>query len=260
MNATKIEWVKNPDGSQGYTINPVKGLCPMACPYCYARRMYKRFKWNPTIRYDPRAWLGLGSLRKPSRIFVGSTIELFDDRLSEQYLKWILEVPLEFPQHTFIFLTKQPQNLIKWSPFPDNCWVGVTVTSSDLGQLYEAEYQLEQVTAKVKYLSLEPLLNWDKPCGAVIERGGTKGWLDWLIIGQQTPVSAKTEPKIEWLQEIVEAADKAGVKVFLKDNLKPLIQEAGHSQASWAAKEWVQCKYPVLRQEMPGKEKNQKKE
>jgi len=29
-------------------------------------------------------------------------------------------------------------------------------------------------------------------------------------------------PKIEWIKEIVEAADKAGIPVFLKDNLRPL--------------------------------------
>lgn len=28
MNKTKIEWAD-------YTINPVKGLCPMACPVCF---------------------------------------------------------------------------------------------------------------------------------------------------------------------------------------------------------------------------------
>ena len=43
MNKTKRPWTD-------YTLNPVKGLCPMACPYCYARAMYKRFKWNPKIR------------------------------------------------------------------------------------------------------------------------------------------------------------------------------------------------------------------
>ncbi len=49
MNKTKIPWCD-------YTINPVKGLCPMACEYCYARKMYKRFKWNPVIRYDDWVW------------------------------------------------------------------------------------------------------------------------------------------------------------------------------------------------------------
>jgi hypothetical protein len=28
---------------------------------------------------------------------------------------------------------------------------------------------------------------------------------------------------IEWVKQIVEAADKAGIAVFLKDNLKPLL-------------------------------------
>lgn len=48
MNKTKIPWCD-------YTINPVKGICPMHCKdnlgkeYCYAARpngLYKRFKWN----------------------------------------------------------------------------------------------------------------------------------------------------------------------------------------------------------------------
>lgn len=242
MNRTKIKWVKNPDGSQGYTINPVKGLCPMACSYCYARKMYKRFKWNPRLRYDPSAWLGLGSLRKPSRIFVGSTIELFHDSLSPQYLKWIFEVPLEFPQHTFIVLTKQPQNLIEFSPFPENCWVGVTVLND--AQLLLAETQFEKIKASVKFLSLEPLKNQLDAIKYMKQP-------NWIICGQQTPVSAKTEPKVEWVREIVDAADRAGIPVFLKDNLKPLLcsifhgQEVIESHNLWAFREFK------LRQEMP---------
>ena len=73
--------------------------------------------------------------------------------------------------------------------------------------------------------------------------------INWLIIGSQT--KPYRPPKVEWVQEIVEAADKTGIPVFLKENLKQLIQGAGFSKASWAANEWVQCKYPILRQEMP---------
>ena len=245
MNKTKIEWVKNPDGSQGYTINPVKGLCPVACPYCYARRMYQRFKWDPTIRYDPRAWLGVGSLRKPSRIFVGSTMELFHDSLSKQYLKWIFEVPLEFPQHTFIFLTKQPQNLLRWSPFPDNCYVGVTAT--DYWKYVDACNYLSRIEASVKFLSLEPLLSWDKEPSYFFESGG----VSWLIIGAQTKPTVL--PRIEWVQEIVQAADKAGIRVFLKDNLKPVLNYPFTNPWAYAPNHWD------IRQEMP-EEVNQCKE
>ena len=38
MNRTTIEWVKNPDGTQGYTWNPITG-CLNGCPYCYARKL-----------------------------------------------------------------------------------------------------------------------------------------------------------------------------------------------------------------------------
>ena len=34
------------------------------------------------------------------------------------------------------------------------------------------------------------------------------------------------QPKIEWVKEIVEACDKAGIKIFMKDNLRPLIDES----------------------------------
>jgi protein gp37 len=48
MNKTKIEWVKNDDGTQGYTWNPVTG-CLHGCKYCYARKQANRFKG-----FDPR--------------------------------------------------------------------------------------------------------------------------------------------------------------------------------------------------------------
>ena len=38
MNKTKIEWVKNPDGSPGYSWNPITG-CLNGCEYCYARKL-----------------------------------------------------------------------------------------------------------------------------------------------------------------------------------------------------------------------------
>ena len=44
INKTKIEWCD-------YTINPIKGICKNNCWYCYAIRMYKRFGWNPKIRF-----------------------------------------------------------------------------------------------------------------------------------------------------------------------------------------------------------------
>jgi len=43
----------------------------------------------------------------------------------------------------------------------------------------------------------------------------------WVILGSQT--KPNVYPSIDSVREIVEACDKAGVKVFLKDSLAPII-------------------------------------
>ena len=220
MGRTNIEWCD-------FSVNPVKGICPVDCKdnrgksYCYARRMYKRFKWNPEIREILPGFLfeELRVIKKPSRIFWGSTFELFHDSIPDLWRKDIFAMVGQFPQHTHIFLTKQPQNLIKWSPFPDNCWVGASVT--DIDQLNNAIGALYTVKARVKFISFEPLLEQmpeKLSCGLV------GAGISWVIIGQQTPASIKTAPKMSWIQEILVAAHNAGnIPVFMKDNLKPLL-------------------------------------
>ncbi len=226
MPRSKIEWTD-------YTINPIKGKCPVACSYCYARKMYDRFKWNPEIRFDGNALVDFPI--KPSRIFVGSTMELFGDWIKPAWMEQIMALPHNFPQHTFIFLTKQPQNLIKFSPFPDNCWVGVTATNN---QAYrEAIVALAHIEAKIKFISFEPLLE-------NIKIAALNSFINWVIIGACTGQPKELmelqkqypdlepmrygkkltlQPQLEWVREIVEAADKAGIPVFLKDNLLPLL-------------------------------------
>jgi protein gp37 len=86
-----------------------------------------------------------------------------------------------------------------------------------------ADY-LAMIEAKVKFVSFEPLLGQ-------IDYGGTT-WqefmlsgINWVIIGQQTPVRKSTMPKIEWIQDIVQAADQVDVPVFLKDNLYSVLKD-----------------------------------
>jgi len=247
MQKTSIEWVRNPDGSQGYTFNPITG-CLNNCPYCYARklangRLKQRYLANHNVAdtsqrlrdpnsslwdrvvtdpFYPRFWPE--RLKKPYNpimpvgIFVCNMGELFGDWIPQNWQEQIFEVIKGRPQHRFYLLTKQPQNLVKFSPFPDNCWVGVTATG--LQMFNKAMFNLQQIEAEVKYISLEPLLeeipmssSWLTLLGQPI--------IQWVIIGAQTKPTIY--PKIEWVQEIVEVADKAGISVFLKDNLGNLL-------------------------------------
>ena len=46
--------------------------------------------------------------------------------------------------------------------------------------------------------------------------------IKWLIIGSQT--KPYRPPELSWVEYMVEVADKAGVKVFLKNNLRPMFE------------------------------------
>ena len=264
MNKTKIDWVKNPDGSQGYTWNPITG-CLNGCEYCYARRLANgrlksRYLANShlatmplneirakNIEYTdiykaiaspfyPRAWFdrresALES-KKPKGIFVCDMSDLFGIGIPEYWTQHILTLIRLSPQHRFYLLTKQPQNLIKWSPFPDNCWVGVTLTGEET-MANASLHLLNSFNAKVKFISFEPLLYKNKVWWLTDKLG--EAGIKWVIIGSQTKPTVF--PKIEWVSEIVEACDKAGIPVFLKDNLRALLNKG---KVGWP-----------LRQEMP---------
>jgi protein gp37 len=176
--------------------------------------MYKRFKWNPEVRLDCLAFnsntiIRLHNARPGIRIFIGSTMELFGNWVRPEWMRWIIDSCSNWPQHNFIFLTKQPQNLIEWSPFPSNCWVGVSVTAN--GDMSNAYYGLRDIQAGKRFISFEPLL------GQIgrDELKWMKNIISWVIIGSRTqPVK---HPPIEWVTEIITAADYADIPVFVKE-------------------------------------------
>lgn len=199
MNKTKIPWCD-------YTINPVKGLCPMACEYCYARRMYKRFKWNPEIRFDWSVANDLAKIKEPSHIFWGSTMELFGEWVDTEWMRLIFEATKRHPEHTHVFLTKQPHNLIKYSPFPDNCWIGMSVDKySRYGDITDT---FASIVASVKFVSFEPMLDYTPP---------DLRYVDWVIIGSLTQPTK--HPPLSNVKHLISLADEAKIPVFIKEPL-----------------------------------------
>jgi len=271
---TKIEWVKNPDGSQGYTWNPItgclnhiNGLCKGGGFPCYAYklangRVKSLYLANKNVTpcghgsndsvcvthddltnpFYPRLWQerlneDLGVYRG---IFVCDMSDLFGNGVPEEWTSQVLDrIKRSSHRNRYYLLTKQPQNLAKFSPFPDNCWVGVTVCNDKM--LDVAADKLEDIQAGEKFISFEPLL---ERLTLSLDYAFYYSGVSWCIIGACTGTKPEmselireypdltlmpygnrwtAQPKIEWLKEIVGEADEAGIKVFLKDNLKPLI-------------------------------------
>lgn len=227
MNKSKIEWCD-------YTWNPVTG-CLHGCEFCYARRIDKRFgdgKFTPTFHLE-RLSEPL-KVKKPSRIFVGSMADLFGD------WKWksgdnslpafsvmgeILDIVDQCPQHTFIFLTKNPKGMQCFN-FPANCWCGTSVENQEKAD--ERIPELLKVNCKIPWVSYEPALgevnfefnipDLEHPDNEGYGVEAIKG-LKWLVIGAQTGPNA-IKPHEWWIYHAITQAQYANVPVFVKDNCK----------------------------------------
>ena len=201
---------KNPILWCDFTWNPVKGLCPESCEYCYARRIYARFHYDPTIRLDEKELLAPYKVKKPARIFCGSTIEMFHQDIQGSWLRQIVEVIEDNPQHVFQFL-------YHFSPhrgvFPYNCWLGLTVTS--YRDASKALMFSESYPEHIKFISFEPLLGDPKIPDEVFDK------IDWMIIGAESGNrKGKIEPRKEWIAYLLYQADKHYLPVYMKDNLQ----------------------------------------
>ncbi|MFA5429892.1 MAG: DUF5131 family protein [Candidatus Omnitrophota bacterium] len=279
MNKTTIEWVFNADGSRpGYSVNPmtgclnqVEGLCKGGDFPCYAYRqshnkgprgLYKadmagipaclwseeqlKNNINATTEdsFDPRVHIKRFDQLLHAPKNAGVFVDDRSDWAASYWPRWcqdkIIEAAVKRPDIRLYLLTKQPQELQKFSPFPDNVWPGVTLTLGNDNYGHDCPPErfytlncLKDIKAKVKFISFEPLLG--QLC-----RGYTHLWwaenfkkcgINWVIIGAQTkPIKY---PDIEWVKEIVTAADEAGAKVFLKDNLYKFLMEFPYDDLFW---------------------------
>jgi len=207
VNKTKIEWCD-------YTVNPIKGMCRNDCWYCYAKRMYKRFGWDKHIKLDLNVFNDIQKLKKPSKIFVGSMHDIFGSWIPHH---WIIEIQNiigfteEFKKHTFIFLTKFPKRYTELPPFPENCWLGATITGEeDSEEQYEKSHELYGLDSdNLVFISFEPLLG---DVDVAIQY-----YLDWIIVGGLTP---KNRHEIKWVRKIISKSKTMDIPVFIKDNLK----------------------------------------
>jgi len=251
MGATRIEWAD-------VVWNPVSGCAPVSegCRNCYARRMAYRLRGrcgypeaepfavtlHPDRLKQPLRW------RKPRRVFVCSMGDLFHEKVPESYVDEILEIIAACPQHTFLVLTKRPQNIerklyevteetpiheLGGGDYLPNLWLGVTVEHQEAAE--QRIPILLEMPAAVRWVSCEPLLGpvdlskWlrgharydtdrngrpiPQPCGSVTPR------LDWVVIGGETgPQARPMDPA--WARAIRDQCRAAGVPLFLKQMSK----------------------------------------
>jgi protein gp37 len=145
--------------------------------------------------------------KKPQMIFVNSMSDLFHESVPPAFIQKVFAVMRSASRHTFQALTKRSERLLELNPeidWPANVWMGVSVENQDY--TFRIEH-LRRTDARIKFLSLEPLLG---PLPDLDLRG-----IDWVIVGGESGPRARPMAE-EWVLDIRDQCRAAGVPFFFK--------------------------------------------
>jgi len=199
------------------TWNPVTGCTKISpgCKNCYAERLAIRLKamgqanyrngfkltLQPQMLELPLRW------KTPRRIFVNSMSDLFHKDVPTDYIKRVFETMNNADWHQYQVLTKRSDRVLElcgeldWSP---QIWMGASVENEKYKFRID---ELRKTKARVKFLSLEPLLG---PLGKLeLSR------IDWVIVGGESGPGARAV-KPEWVTEIRDQCVASGIAFFFK--------------------------------------------
>jgi len=229
-NGSRIEWTES-------TWNPVTGCRKVSagCANCYAERMSKRLaamaradeaagrdpgkkigylhvinrdgRWNGDVFLDegavnvPRSW------RQPRTIFVNSMSDLFHEDVPVEFIGRVFDTMAACPQHVFQVLTKRPERAAEVGgslPWTANIWMGTSVENDAVRHRVR---ELAKVPAKVRFLSVEPLIG---PIPRIPLRG-----IHWVIVGGESGPGARPM-KPAWVTQIRDRCLERDVPFFFK--------------------------------------------
>jgi protein gp37 len=145
--------------------------------------------------------------KKPQMIFVNSMSDLFHKDVPVEFILEVFDVMKRAHWHTFQVLTKRAERLEELSPqieWPENVWMGVSIENQDY--TFRIDH-LRRTGAKVKFLSLEPLLG---PLHNLNLEG-----INWAIVGGESGPGARLLEGV-WVTDIRDQCLRANVPFFFK--------------------------------------------
>jgi len=210
MAQSTIEWTQ-------MTWNPTTGCTKISqgCKFCYAEIMSRRlqlmgvekYKDNFNVKTHPKTLKIPYTWKKSKIVFVNSMSDLFHDKVPASYIKKVFKVMNDNPKHIFQVLTKRAERLfaledqLNWT---ENIWMGVSVEEKKVETRIDF---LRDTNAKIKFLSLEPLID-------ALPNLNLKN-IDWVIVGGESGHTPRKMKK-EWVIDIKNQCEKSKVSFFFK--------------------------------------------
>jgi protein gp37 len=214
-DVSSIEWTDA-------TWNPVRGCVKISpgCKHCYAETFAERWRGiedHPygqgfDLRIVPEKLAEPSRWRRPRRIFVNSMSDLFQEGVSQDFIRRVFTAMNSANWHTYQVLTKRATRMLQSTrALPvelvgqSHIWLGVSVEDKKYG-LPRID-SLRQVSAAVRFLSIEPLL---EDLGELDLSG-----IHWVIVGGESGPKSRAMSE-NWVLSIKEQCARQGVPFFFK--------------------------------------------
>lgn len=238
-----IEWTD-------FTSNPMRG-CLQGCEWlmpngtyanCYAEDVaegiaskaypegFEHYYWGER---ELKLWKNIPA---GSKVFVGSMADSFGHWVPTEDIQQVIDAARELPEVTFQFLTKNPKRMLDFT-FPQNAWLGASTPPSRFWHKNLSEHKREELmnkTADTLYeLDRRGNVTWmsAEPLNIALDRWMERlpRFIRWLVVGAASNGKTYYPPNEAMVQATVAQADRLGVRLFFKGNLKIL---------PWAAQHW----------------------
>lgn len=202
---SKIEWCDA-------TWNPWRGCTKVSagCLNCYAETRagwcgedFSQLLRSKTTFEDPLKW------KDPLLIFVCSLSDFFHEDVPTAWRRDAWKIMYETPQHTYLLLTKRPENIQPmlpigwasggWSNVYGHVWLGVTAEDQEMADLRIPK--LLQIRSTKHFVSAEPMLGPIVMDKIPMPYEQIHGRLGWMIAGGESGPDPRP-PETKWLLDL----------------------------------------------------------
>lgn len=202
-----------------HTWNAIKGICPHDCSYCYMKAFPQK-----KMRLDEQELetdLGRGNF-----IFVGSSIDMFADKVPSEWIEKVLEHCCAY-DNKYLFQSKNPHRFKEFlDDFPSDTVLGTTIETN---RYYKglskapvvAERALHFSSSSLpfpKMITIEPIMDFDLKTLVMFIFTVKPAWVN---IGADSKHHNLLEPSYEKVMEL-KARLGGFTTVKLKSNLERL--------------------------------------